>query len=335
MNPMERGTERRKIVLIVQHAQHEHPAAVQRALQTQGIQSHCMHPYRGDSYPPLSEIAGVISLGGPMGANDDDEHRWIRKEIALMKASAEAGLPTIGICLGGQILARALGGRVEKNSLVELGWFPVEVNASGKSDPIMGAAGRNPMVYQWHEDTFHLPMEATLLASSKTCTRQAYRVFEKTYGFQFHPEADHQLVNEWLAIEGVEDEVLAIQSAHGPTTIQDSATQRHQAVRGEKASLKITAAIASLFQRKQRDPIEPELRDRIAYWATRRRSVLVGFESPDRRIHHIEGRITALLRIPAGEFIVVQEPPGLLLWPVRLEDIREIRLLSRKSVNQN
>src|SRR4051812_10641272 len=98
----------KKPVLIVQHAPHEHPAAMLRALETQGIVSEWIHPYRGERYPGARQIAGMISLGGPMGANDEAAHPWIRDEIDLLRRSAEAGLPTIGICLGGQMLARAL-----------------------------------------------------------------------------------------------------------------------------------------------------------------------------------------------------------------------------------
>ena len=103
-----------KLVLIVQHAEHEHPAAVRRALESQSIRTHWIHPYRGDAFPDVSEISGMISLGGAMGANDEAEHPWIKAECALLKKSVESGLPTVGICLGGQLMARALGGRVER-----------------------------------------------------------------------------------------------------------------------------------------------------------------------------------------------------------------------------
>src|SRR6185503_18161185 len=112
-------------------------------------------------------------------------------------------------------MARGMGGSVEKNNVVELGWFPIHLNPAGKSDFVLGSAGESPTVYHWHEDTFHLPKEAKLLAYSKACPRQAYRIGEHAYGFQFHPEADHQLLHEWLSYEGIEDEIKDTQKKFG------------------------------------------------------------------------------------------------------------------------
>src|SRR6478672_2872456 len=98
-------SRRKKPVLIVQHAPHEHPAVVRRALESQGLETLWIHPYRGELYPELSEISGMISLGGPMGANDDAHHPWIKSEVELLKSCALEELPTVGICLGGQMMA--------------------------------------------------------------------------------------------------------------------------------------------------------------------------------------------------------------------------------------
>lgn len=315
---------RQKPVLIIQHAPHEHPAALRRALESQAIPTLWIHPYRGEGFPCSSEISGTIALGGPMGANDDETHPWIRAECDLLRASVLAELPTVGICLGGQMIARALGGRVERHTEVELGWFPIELNEAGKGDRIMGAAGKSPMVYQWHQDTFHLPPGAVLLARSQYCERQAYRLGERVYGFQFHPEADRQLVHEWLSIEGVAEEILEVRRQNGSRTVQDPETQKNRARQGEKASLKITAAIASLFRRQQKGPVKLEFRRQVHAWATCRSTVVVVFGGSHGKPVQIEGRITTLLTIPAGDFIIVQEPTT-LLWPIRLDDIVTIR----------
>jgi GMP synthase (glutamine-hydrolysing) len=318
-----RDPDRRKPVLIVQHAPHEHPAAVRRALESQGIQTLLIHPYRGESYPGTSEISGMLSLGGPMGANDEHEHPWIRPEVALLRASVEAGLPVVGICLGGQMLARALGGRVEKNETHEVGWFPIEVTEEGRKDAILGAAGSNPTVYHWHGDTFHPPKEAVLLARSKACARQAYRIGETAYGFQFHPEADHQLVGEWLDVEGVEDEIRASQKAHGTRTVQDARTQRNRAPQGEKASLKITAGIGSLFRRIGCRGHESAPPEQLEHWATHRTLLAIEFEGPGRKPVRLRGRIQALLSVTAGDFVIFQEECS-LLWPIRTTDLARI-----------
>lgn len=315
-----RKNERRRPVLIVQHAPHEHPAAVRRALESQGIQTRWIHPYQGENYPRRDEISGLISLGGPMGANDEDDHAWVRPEIALMRECVEASLPVVGICLGGQMLARAMGARVERNETHEVGWFPIEVTEEGRKDPILGAAGSNPTVYHWHGDTFHLPDEAVLLARSKACPRQAYRIRDNAYGFQFHPEADHQLVGEWLDLEGVEEEIQATQKAHGTKTIQDARTQRNRAPKGEKASLKITAGIGSLFRRIGCRGHSCASFEQLESWATARTTLVIEFEGPARKAVQLRGRIQAILSVTAGDFVIFQEE-NTLLWPIRMTDL--------------
>lgn len=318
------GPERRKPVLIVQHAPHEHPAAVRRALEGQGIQTLWIHPYRGEAYPTALEISGLISLGGPMGANDDAEHPWIPKECALIRGCVEGELPVVGICLGGQLMARAMGGKVERHHTTEVGWFPLRINSRGLEDPVVGVAGARPTVYQWHGDTFFPPESAVLLASSEACERQAYRLGERAYGFQFHPEADHQLVHEWLAIEGVEDEIRAAQEAHGLETVQDARTQRAHALKGERASLKITAAIGSLFRQRHCRELSLRVRSELDRFATERVSVIVEFEGPQRKPVSIRGTISAILHVPAGDFAMIREENA-IIWPVRLDDILSIK----------
>jgi GMP synthase (glutamine-hydrolysing) len=320
------GPERRKPVLIVQHAPHEHPAALLRALESQGILTHWIHPYLGDDYPEPDEVAGIVSLGGPMGANDEAEHSWILREMDLFRRSVELELPIVGICLGAQILARSLGGRVEKHAKAEVGWFPVQLNAKGIADPVIGAAGPSPTVYHWHLDTFYPPKGATLLASSRVTERQAYRIGEKIYGFQFHPEADHQLVLEWLAVEGMDQDIEAVQKEHGTETVQDSSTQRSHALRGEKGSLKITAAIASLFRSGAYKKVSREIHGKVQQWMTQRTPLVVEFECSERRPKRLIGTIMTLLTIPSGEFVIFQcSDPDATLWPIRLDDIQTIK----------
>ena len=323
--PIYGGPERRKPVLIVQHAPHEHPAVLKRTLESQGVQALWIHSYLGDHYPSADEIHGMISLGGPMGANDEKEHPWITKEIALLRACVLDQQPVAGICLGGQMLARAMGGTVEKNNKIELGWFPIELNQLGMEDKILGSAGVNPMVYQWHEDTFHPPKEAVLLAKSLACPRQAYRIGDNAYGFQFHPEADHQLVNEWLDIEGVEDEILDARKKNLTSMIQDGPTQRNVSLKGEKASLRIAAAIGSLFRRRPLDEDTSEKFAQFESFATHQTTLIFEIEGPNRRIFQLQGQITAMLSIAAGDFVLLREP-STLVWPIRIDDVLRVML---------
>jgi len=312
--------ERRKPVLIIQHALHEHPAAVRRALESQGIQTLWIHPYLGERYPGATEVSGLISLGGPMGANDDKAHPWIPPECALIRACIEAEIPVAGICLGGQMMARAMGGRVERNPIAEVGWFPIEVNKQGLKDRILGVAGPNPTVYHWHEDTFHLPPGAELLASSQHCPRQAYRIGEQAYGFQFHPEADHQLIHEWMGIEGIDEDIGIQLGRHGKLTVQDSTTQKASAAQGEEFSLKITAAIGTLFRRRGIGDTHSRRVSLLKAHAGEKTPLVIEFEGSDRKTQQLRGKILNWLTIPNGEFVIFQEE-STVLWPIRLEDI--------------
>jgi GMP synthase-like glutamine amidotransferase len=319
-----------KPILIVQHAQHEHPAVIRRVLQCQGVDSIWLHPYRGDAYPQASEIGGMISLGGPMGANDEKEHPWIAREIELLKRCAGEGMPVVGVCLGGQMLARAMGGKVERNETAEVGWFPITVSEDGLSDPILGSAGRTPTVYHWHQDTFHLPTDARLLASSKNCPRQAYRLGERAYGFQFHPEADHQLILEWMGIEGVDREVEEWQENYGKKTVQSVKVQRNLALKGEMSSLRITAAVGALFRGNPVREVKPKLLERLESWMARQTPVVVQFEGPERALLYLRGIIASIVELPVGSFIFLQDDQT-LRWPIRVSDLRKVNTLLASS----
>lgn len=329
-SPPYQGPERRRPILIVQHAPHEHPAVLRRVLECQGILTQWIHPYLGEPYPTAQEVGGIISLGGPMGANDQEEHPWILEECRLLRDLVERDRPVVGICLGGQLLARALGGSVERNPQAEVGWYPLELNPQGREDPLLGVAGESPVVYHWHGDTFFPPQEAVLLARSAACERQAYRIGKQIYGFQFHPEADHQLVHEWLSIEGVSEELDHFQKSHGRETVQDAETQRWHARKGEEASLRITAAIGSLFRQRPRKSPAPTLIQKIQSYIEEKTPITVEFEGSDRKLIRLKGNCVALFPVGSSHFVIFQHEKD-LLWPIELGDIRRLNATRRKS----
>lgn len=314
----------RKPVLIIQHAPSEHPAIVRRVLETQGIASVVVHPYLGETLPSATELNGLISLGGPMSANDQTEFPWLAAEENLMRQVYDRELPIAGICLGGQLLARALGGRVERNGRLELGWFPIDLTDAGKEDPVLKAAGLFPLVYQWHEDTFHLPPGAELLASSKGCPRQAYRMSERVYGFQFHPETDHQLLGEWLEHQGVAEEIKDHHKREGGKFIQNAKAQLARAEQGERSGLRITAAIGALFRSRELDEASEGFASAIEHWVASRDWVRLSYVDPRGDKAALDGKLMAHVTISGGCFVIVKDPHG-LQWPVRVEDILEIR----------
>jgi GMP synthase (glutamine-hydrolysing) len=146
---------------------------------------------------PAREYRGVIVLGGTMSANDafpglDDELRLIEKTV-------ERGTPLLGICLGAQMLAKALGARVNRNPEPEIGWAPVSFTPAGEADRLFRGMASPAPFFHWHNETFDLPAGAEWLAWSGECRHQAYRVAEGIYGIQFHPEVTAEMIADWDA----------------------------------------------------------------------------------------------------------------------------------------
>jgi GMP synthase (glutamine-hydrolysing) len=138
----------------------------------------------------------LVVLGGPIGVYDDDAYPVVTKEIELVRARLAADRPTLGICLGAQIMAAALGSRVYPGSAKEIGWSPLELIGAGEPHPL--AALKDIPVLHWHGDTFDLPDNSTLLASTAICRNQAFSRGPNILGLQFHPEVLAARFEHWL-----------------------------------------------------------------------------------------------------------------------------------------
>jgi len=138
----------------------------------------------------------LIVLGGPIGVYEDDKYPFLADEIALLTARLAAKRPTLGICLGAQLMARALGARVYPGPAKEIGFAPVTLTEAGRASCLAGFEGKP--VLHWHGDTFDLPAGAMLLASTAICTQQAFAFGQNAIGFQFHPEAGAAGFERWL-----------------------------------------------------------------------------------------------------------------------------------------
>lgn len=321
---------RSRPILLIQHAPHEHPAALRRALATQGIPVRWIHPYRGDAYPDVGEIGGIISLGGPMSSNDETEHGWIRPEIRLLQGALHRKLPILGICLGGQLLARALGKRVFANPVAEVGWFPLDLTAAGRRDRIFSAAPGTPTVYHFHFETFETPEGAGCLARSDGCERQAYKLDEQTYGLQFHPEADHQLLAEWMALDGFDQEIREIQARFGEKTVQSSDVQLALATEAELNSIPLVTAFSSLFRAPDHPTGEADesLFDEVENWRDLRIPVETEMVAADGRAVRIRGVIERTFTHEGREFLILRGEDQ-LVWPIRLDDLKRITPVSK------
>jgi GMP synthase-like glutamine amidotransferase len=183
-------------LLALQHIACEPPAAFEDELLAQGLDLHRVELDEGESAPDWREFGGLIVMGGPMGAYDDDSHPWLTAERDMIHAAAESGHPVWGVCLGAQLLAAALGARVYPGERAEVGMLAVELTDAASADPVFGHAPRSFPTLQWHGDTFDLPEGATLLASSPAYRSQAF-AYKRSYGLQFHLEVTPGLAAEW------------------------------------------------------------------------------------------------------------------------------------------
>jgi len=154
----------------------------------------------GVPWPALEEIGGLIVFGGEMNVDETEQHPYLLAQRDLMRRAVDAGLPVLGICLGAQMLARALDARVYRAPVRELGFKTVRLTAAGQGDTLLSAFQTGDRVFQWHEDTFDLPDGADLLVAGDDVLNQAFRCGRRAWGVQFHFEVEAQGVEAWLRV---------------------------------------------------------------------------------------------------------------------------------------
>jgi len=143
----------------------------------------------------LADAAGLILMGGPMSVNDD--LYWLGDEMREIRDAVDRGKPVLGICLGAQLIAKALGARVHRNPVKEIGWAPVYWTEQAAADPLFQGFSRPEAVFHWHGETFDLPEGGERLAYSEACANQAFRIAGNVYGLQFHLEVTPAIVEDW------------------------------------------------------------------------------------------------------------------------------------------
>ena len=188
-------------ILVFQHVPYEPLGTLDPLLKESGFRIRYVNFGRNPHVrPTLERYAALIVLGGPMNADQIDHYPNLLAEVEIIREALARDMSVLGICLGAQLLAKALGGRVMRNAVAEIGWYDVELTPEGEADPVLSTFAARQEVFQWHEDGIELPADAVHLARSPASRVQAFRYGEHAYGFQFHLEVDSSLIERWLTV---------------------------------------------------------------------------------------------------------------------------------------
>lgn len=187
-------------ILIIRHVPHESAGTIETFLHQNQISFDYLNAYDNVPIPAsLSQYHALIVMGGPMNVDETQKYPFLSGEIALIQNCIRDKKLVVGICLGAQLIAKALGARVYPGRRKEIGWFPVEWLPEAVQDPVLRGAAASPrMVFHWHGDTFDLPNGAACLASSAEYPNQLFRYGDSVYGFQFHIEVTADMVKAWM-----------------------------------------------------------------------------------------------------------------------------------------
>lgn len=229
-----------KPILGVKHQSSAPLGTIAPVLEANGVPYEYYDAFESAGPPDVAAYSGVIVLGGEMNVDELEEFEWLAHVRSLIGDTLEADLPLLGICLGAQTLARVLGAEVKPAAVREVGFHDVTPTDDGRRDPVAADFDGVP-VFQWHEDAFELPDDATLLLSGDVVANQAFRYGERAYGVQFHLEIEEQLIAQWCD----ETDAQALVSEWGTTKEALLAeASRHLAAQRRAAAQAVRAFVA-------------------------------------------------------------------------------------------
>ncbi|MBI3540635.1 MAG: gamma-glutamyl-gamma-aminobutyrate hydrolase family protein [Deltaproteobacteria bacterium] len=202
-------------ILVIQHAASEGPGTFEEEMKKAGLtweifmaSDHAIFP----SGTKLEEYNGFLILGGPMGVYEEKKHPWIQKEILIIKEMLRQKKPILSICLGAQLLAKAAGAQVTKGHQHEIGWLPIRLDDwFYKRNPLFFQIdpAKEHTVFQWHGDTFDIPVEGYRLAWNETYPNQAFCYQGNAIGLQFHVEMNEAMIKDWVSDEENRVKIMA------------------------------------------------------------------------------------------------------------------------------
>ena len=185
-------------VLIIKHIDIEGPGLIEDCLRQEKIPYQILNLKPNIRLPKLDDLTHIVFLGGPMNVYEEDRYPFLRDEDLFIKEAIQRGKTILGICLGAQLIAKALGAKVFKAPVKEIGWYDVSLTDEGTKDPLFSSLPKRFSVFQWHEDTFEIPKAGKLIATSSSVPHQAFRYEENAYGLQFHLEVTREMIQEWM-----------------------------------------------------------------------------------------------------------------------------------------
>lgn len=187
-------------VLVLKHVPNEDAGTLADFLKKKKIRVRRVALYGDQKLPArLDRVRAVLVMGGPMNVTEEDKYPFLKEENVFLKRILKAGIPCMGICLGAQLVAKALGSKVYKAKAPEVGWMDVSLTNAAEKDPLFSLV-KSPRlkVLQWHGDTFDIPKDAVRLAASRLVPNQAYRYKRNVYALQFHLEVDRKMLKNWF-----------------------------------------------------------------------------------------------------------------------------------------
>lgn len=176
------------------HVSFEEPGAIQQWALANGHSLTGTKTYLGEKLPSVNDFDLLVVMGGPQSVNELDRYSYLRDEIALVQTTIAHNKPILGVCLGAQIIAKALGAEVQKSPHKEIGVFPLELTHEGTQDPVFGQFPQSFDTFHWHGEMVNLPQGAVLLAQSAGCPHQIFRYGDNVYGVQCHFELTQPLI---------------------------------------------------------------------------------------------------------------------------------------------
>ncbi|BCG58810.1 type 1 glutamine amidotransferase [Paenibacillus sp. URB8-2] len=189
----------------LQHIELEHPGSILEWATANGHTVTHTKFFNGEPLPALENFDWLVIMGGPMNIYEEESYPWLAQEKDLIRGAIAEGKTVLGLCLGAQLIADVIGGKVTKNGQPEIGWIPIWWSDKAQSDPLFSFFPQNSVVFEWHYDTFSvLPPEAEVLAESEACSHQAFVYKQRVFGFQFHLENTPQLLQGYIEESGNE-----------------------------------------------------------------------------------------------------------------------------------